>query len=176
MKIRILGILGGIAILLSAGSVYAGGGPPKPEQFSFTYTFVEYTKLDPGTCDPSTYLPSPGDPACVLYDGGLYNLAGDLVGTELEEDSDIGWPDGDYSTTGYGMYTGTLKGRGYGSFVALDYGSGTPSGLITGKVRIVDGTGTEALVGISGSGTYAGSYLGPLPQTMMVTFGPYWNH
>ena len=32
MKIRILGILAGIALLLSAGSVYAGGGPPpKPE-------------------------------------------------------------------------------------------------------------------------------------------------
>jgi len=170
MKIRILGILGGIAILLSAGSVYAGGGPPKPEQFSFTYTFVEYTKLDPGTCDPSTYLPSPGDPACVLYDGGLYNLAGDLVGTELEEDSDIGWPDGDYSTTGYGMYTGTLKGRGYGSFVALDYDAyATPSGFNSGKLRIVDGTGTGALVGISGSGSYSG--LSPYPATMTVEFG-----
>ena len=37
MKIRILGILGGIALLLSAGSVYAGGDPPKPVKVSGTY-------------------------------------------------------------------------------------------------------------------------------------------
>ena len=37
MKTRILGILGGIAILLSAGSVYAGGPPPKPVNVSGTY-------------------------------------------------------------------------------------------------------------------------------------------
>jgi hypothetical protein len=37
MKTRILGILGGIALLLSAGSVYAGGPPPKPVKVSGTY-------------------------------------------------------------------------------------------------------------------------------------------
>ena len=42
MKIRILGILGGIALLLSGGSVYAGGRPPKPVKVSGTYggTFI----------------------------------------------------------------------------------------------------------------------------------------
>ncbi len=37
MKIRILGLLGGIALLLSAGSVYAGGPPPKPVKVSGTF-------------------------------------------------------------------------------------------------------------------------------------------
>ena len=37
MKTRILGILGGIAILLSAASVYAGGDPPKPVKVHGTH-------------------------------------------------------------------------------------------------------------------------------------------
>ena len=68
------------------------------------------------------------------------------------------------------MYTGTLKGRGTGSFVALDYDAYvTPSGFQSGKLRIVDGTGTGDLVGISGSGSYAGSSF-PYPAKMKVKF------
>jgi hypothetical protein len=143
----------------------------RAEKISFTYTFVGYTNLDPGTCDPSTYLPYAGDPACVLYSGSQFTLAGDLVGTELEEDSDVGWPDGSYSSTGYGMYTGTLKGHGTGSFVALDYDGYTappPNGVETGTLRIVNGTGTGDLVGISGSGSFAGPL--PVPAKMTVKF------
>ena len=42
MKTRILSILGGVALLLSAGSVYAGGPPPKPVKVFGTYggTFI----------------------------------------------------------------------------------------------------------------------------------------
>lgn len=40
MKIRILGILGGIALLLSAGSVYAGGPPPKPVKKVFSVVML----------------------------------------------------------------------------------------------------------------------------------------
>jgi hypothetical protein len=91
------------------------------------------------------------------------------VGTEFETDSMVFWPDGAISFTGYGMYTGTLKGRGTGSFVALDYDAYvTPSGVQTGKLRIVDGTGTGDLVGISGSGSYAGPF--PIPAKMTVKF------
>ena len=131
---------------------------------------------DQGTCQPLTVLPYPGEPACVAYASGLYNLAGDLVGTEFEEDSLVGWPDGGVLFTGYGMYTGTLKGRGAGSFVALDYdGYVAPSGVQTGKLRIVDGTGTGDLVGISGSGSSAGAF--PIPATMTVEFpGPREHH
>ena len=173
MKTRILGILGGIALLLSAGSVYAGGGPPKPEKISFTFTFVDYPNGDPGTCDPATYLPKDSDPACVAYVAAAETLAGDLVGTELEEDSLVGWPDGGYSITGYEMYTATLKGRGTGSFVALAYDgylAPPPNGFATAKLRIVDGTGTGDLVGISGSGSLAGSGPLPIPAEMTVKF------
>ncbi len=141
------------------------------ERISFTYTQVEDTNLDPGTCDPTTFLPYTGDPACVAYAGGLYNLAGDLVGSELEEDSLLFFANGTLLFTGYGMYTGTLKGRGTGSFVALDYdgyGAPPPSGFQKGTLRIVDGTGTGDLVGISGSGSYAGTT--PWPAKMTVKF------
>ncbi len=40
MKTRILGILGGIALLLSAGSVYAGGPPPKPAKKVFSVVML----------------------------------------------------------------------------------------------------------------------------------------
>jgi|GEM_PF-1679708 len=40
MKTRILGILGGIALLLSAGSVYAGGPPPKPVKKVFSVVML----------------------------------------------------------------------------------------------------------------------------------------
>jgi Protein of unknown function (DUF3224) len=172
MKIRILGILAGIVLLLSAGSVYAGEPPPKPEQISFAFASVVYQPEDLGTCDPSTGLPYAGDPACVASIGGTYTLTGDLVGTEFETDSLLFWPDGGISFTGYGVYTGTLNGHRTGSFVAFDYDAYvTPSGVQTGKLRIVDGTGTGDLVGISGSGSYTGAF--PIPAKMTVKFlGP----
>ena len=176
MKIRILGILAGIALLLSAGSVYAGGpGGPPPKAERISIPFYDWTQPNsplPGTCDPSTYLPPDSDPACVYYEATAYMTTGDFVGTEFEEDSLVAYPNYAVAYAGYGVFSGTLKGRDTGTFVILDTGSSTASGFITGTLRIVDGTGTGDLVGISGSGTYAGSYLGPLPQTMMVTFGP----
>jgi len=67
------------------------------------------------------------------------------------------------------MYTGTLKGHGTGSFVALDYdGYVAPGGVQKGTLRIVDGTGTGDPVGISGSGSYSG--LSPYPARMKVKF------
>jgi len=178
MKTRILGILAGIALLLSAASVYAGGPPPKPEQISLTYTFVDYTNYDPGTCDSSTDLPYAGDPACVEYTASVSNLTGDFVGTEFEEDTIVFFANGGYSYFGYEMWTGELEGRGTSTLVVLGDGIATPSGFATGKLRIVDGTGTGNLVGISGSGNYTGnSMTGIYPATMTVEFpGPPYHH
>jgi len=111
---------------------------------------------------------------CVSYLASAFTLTGDFVGTEFEEDSVVGFANGGYAFVGYGMWTGMLKGRGTGSFVALDYdGILTPSGFETGKLRIVDGTGTGDLVGISGSGSYTSSAVtGIYPGTMTVEFPP----
>jgi len=109
MKIRILGILGGIALLLSAGSVYAGGRPPKPVKVfgtegcssinaPITFDGVNYATYD--TCtghdnfgnysrqkidaylaiDPSTGAPITGPP-CTLPDG----TAGEVYPLEFAE-------------------------------------------------------------------------------------------
>lgn len=128
------------------------------KQITITFTFVANQNLDPGTCDPSTYRPSAGDPACIAYVAITNTETGDLVGTEFEEDSLLGFANGGLSYVGYEIWTGTLKGRGTGSFVVLEYdGIETPSGSEAGELRIVHGTGTGDLVGISGSGSYTGS-------------------
>jgi hypothetical protein len=175
MKTRILGILGGIVLLLSAGSVYAGGPdgpPPKAERISIPfYDWTQPNSPLPGTCDPLTYLPYLGEPACVYYEATAYLTTGDFVGNEFEEDSLVAYPNGAVAYAGYGVFTGTLKGRDTGTFVILDTGSSTASGFITGTLRIVNGTGSGDLVGISGSGSYAGSYLTPV-ATMTVEFPP----
>ena len=109
MKTRILGILGGIALLLSAGSVYAGGPPPKPVKVfgtsgcSFmnapmTFDGVNYVSHDDCTghdnfgnfngqkidayltIDPSTGVPITG-PACTAPDG----TAGESFALEFAE-------------------------------------------------------------------------------------------
>jgi len=110
MKTRILGILGGIALLLSAGSVYAGGPPPKPvkvsgiEGCSFITTSMTFDGVNlvaHNDCtghdnfgnysrqtidaylaiDPSTGLPITDYPACTAADG----TAGELYPLEFAE-------------------------------------------------------------------------------------------
>ena len=169
MKNSILkGMLAAVIVLVALTGRPLVAAASRPEKISFTFTEVEVPNYDQGTCDPS-FLPYPGEPACVAYASGEYTLAGDLVGTEFEEDSLAYFANGTLLFTGYGMYTGTLKGRGTGSFVALDYdGIATPSGVQKGTLRIVDGTGTGDLVGISGSGSYSGP--SPYPAKMTVKF------
>ena len=172
MKNSILkGMLAAVIVLVALTGRPLVAAASRPEKISFAFASVVYQPEDLGTCDPSTGLPYAGDPACVASIGGTYTLTGDLVGTEFETDSMVFWPDGAISFTGYGMYTGTLKGHGTGSFVALDYDGYTappPNGVETGTLRIVDGTGTGDLVGISGSGSFAGPL--PVPAKMTVKF------
>ncbi len=87
MKIRILGLLGGIALLLSAGSVYAGGPPPKPVKVSGTFggTFMNSSITFDGGVNYATSNPWMG------HDNfGNYN--GQRIGAYLITDPSNGMP------------------------------------------------------------------------------------
>ncbi len=113
----------------------------------------------PGSCDPITFYPKPGDPACIEALEISEPLAGDFVGTLFYEVTIAAFADGSLRTTDTEQWTGTLKGHGAGSFTAHEYDEvGQPDGSETSSFRIFDGTGTGGLTGITGMGTYVGNY------------------
>ena len=174
MKNSILkGMLAAVIVLVAFTGRPLLAAASGAEQISVTFTLVDYPNADPGTCNPSTYLPYAGDPACIAYLAAAYTETGDFVGTESEEDSLVFFANGGAAFAGYENWIGTLKGRGTGSFVVLGYdGIETPSGMDWGKLRIVDGTGTGDLVGISGSGRYTGSAVTGIIATKMTVEFP----
>ena len=95
-------------------SVHAGGPPPKPERISITFENFSSPNSDPGTCDPSTYLPYAGDPACVYYEATMYTTTGDFVGSEFEEDSLVAFPNSAVAYAGYGNIYREAQGTGHG--------------------------------------------------------------
>ena len=68
--------------------------------------------------------------------------------------------------TSFDTFTGNLKGRGAGTFTALEIDNITPSGKITGTWSVVEGSGTGKLAGITGWGTVSGAYD---PTTILAT-------
>jgi hypothetical protein len=114
------------------------------------------TAADPGTCDPTTFLPKAGDPVCIGTLAITTTASGDFVGTDLEEVTFAAFPDGSDSFTDFETWTGTLKGHGTGTFTLLSYDGVTQAdGVFSSKLRILDGTGTGDLVGIAGMGGFA---------------------
>lgn len=109
---------------------------------------------DPGTCDPSTFLPATAQPFCIETLEGTTALSGDFVGADQDEITILIYADGLLNFSDYESWTGTFTGHGTGSFVVFEYdGVGQLKGPQTTKVRIVDGTGSGDLVGISGRGS-----------------------
>ena len=93
MKTRILGVFSGIALLLSAGSVYAGGPPPKPVKYlsAFACTFIS-TAI---TFDGGLNFAS--DNTCTGHDTfGIFNSQG--IDAYYYDGGDCTAPDG---TPGY---------------------------------------------------------------------------
>ncbi len=116
------------------------------------------TAADPGTCDPTTFLPKAGDPVCIGTLGQTFTASGDFVGTLFVELTFAAFPDGSGRFTDFETWTGTVKGHGTGSFTLLEYDAfQQPDLTITSKVRILDGTGTGDLVGVTGSGSFTGN-------------------
>jgi hypothetical protein len=116
-----------------------------------------FTNADPGTCDPITFLPKTGQPFCIESLTGTTTLSGDFVGSDLGEITILIYANGFLNFSDYESWTGTLAGRGTGSFILFEYdGMGQMNGALTSKVRIVNGTGSGDLVGITGRGTFSG--------------------
>jgi len=115
-----------------------------------------FTAGDPGNCDPTTFTPKPGDPACTGTLGQMFTASGDFTGTLLIEETFVAFADGSSSFIDFEIWTGTFAGHGTGSFILLEYdGTGRPSGVNTSRLRIVDGTGTGGLEGITGTGSFS---------------------
>lgn len=118
---------------------------------------ITFTNADPGTCDPVTFAPKTGQPFCIESLTGTTNLSGDFVGSDLDEISVLLYADGSSNFTDYESWTGTFTGHGTGSFILLETdGIMQADGSTTSKVRIVNGTGTGDLVGITGRGGFSG--------------------
>ena len=115
-----------------------------------------FTAGDPGNCDPTTFKPKAGDPACIASVGQEFSISGDFVGTGLFELTFTAFADGSTSYTDFETWTGTVTGHGAGSFVLLEYdGLMQSDGKSTSKLRILEGTGTGDLVGITGEGRFS---------------------
>ena len=129
-----------------------------------------FINADPGTCDPVTFAPKSGQPFCVLSLTATNTLSGDFVGTDLDEVSALLYADGATNFTDYESWTGTLKGHGTGSFVLLESeGILQADGSATTQVRIVNGTGSGDLTGITGRGSFSNA-TGADVTTMTIEF------
>ena len=118
---------------------------------------ITFTNADPGTCDPTTFFPKTGQPFCVESLTGTTTLSGDFVGTDLDEFTVLVYANGSSNSADYEFWTGTFTGHGTGSFVLLETDAVVQAnGSATSKVRIVDGTGSGDLVGITGRGNFSG--------------------
>ncbi len=110
------------------------------------------------TCDPTTGLPNPGDAACIGIETTIGTSSGVLEGTYLTEVNFAVLANGAAPVTSIETFTGTLSGRGAGSVTVLEIDNITPSGALTGKWSVLKGTGSGALVGVTGAGKVTGTY------------------
>jgi hypothetical protein len=140
------------------------------EHVSVQSSPTTFTNADPGTCDPITFAPKTGQLFCIESLTGTNTLTGDFVGTDLIEVSVLVYADGSSNFTDYESWTGTVTGHGTGSFILLETdGILHADGSATTKVRIVNGTGTGDLAGITGRGSFS-TATGAEVTTMTLEF------
>lgn len=140
---------------LFAAQVHAGSTLPMPISLNAADTAI--TALQ-DNCDPSTGLPNPGDAACIGIETLIGTASGELNGSYLAEVNFAVLQDGSAPVTSIETYTGTVPHRGSGSVTVLEVDSIDPTGALTGKWRVLKGTGSGALAGVTGRGTVAGFY------------------
>jgi hypothetical protein len=110
------------------------------------------------TCDPNTGLPNPGDAACIGIETTTGASSGALDATYLAEINFAVLADGTAPFTSIETFTGTVAGRGPGSVTVLEIDNIDAAGVLTGKWRVLKGSGSGALEGVTGSGKVAGTY------------------
>ena len=111
------------------------------------------TAADPGSCDANTFLPKTGDASCVGTLAYAVTNTGSLQGQGTDEVAFVALVNGEYIFTDYFEFTGTVSGLGTGSFAVIDYnGVVQPDGSSTWLWRVVNGSGSGQLAGITGNG------------------------
>ncbi len=110
------------------------------------------------TCDPTTGLPNPGDAACIGIESTTGTSSGALEGSYLTEVNFAVLANGSAPVTSIETFTGTLSGPGPGSVTVLEIDNIAPSGALIGKWNVLKGTGSGALVGVTGAGKITGIY------------------
>jgi hypothetical protein len=130
----------------------------EPARLKITATFDQYTAADPGSCDPTTFLPKAGDPVCIGTIGQLWTASGDMVGGIFTETTFAEFPDGSSVSTDFETWFGTITGHGTGAFTLLEYDVvGKADGTYTSKLHLVDRAGEGDFEGITGRGTSKGN-------------------
>jgi hypothetical protein len=142
----------------------------EPIRLEVTATFVGFTAADPGSCDPNTFLPNPGDEVCIATLGELFTSSGDFAGGAFVEATFAPLADGSDSFTDFQTWSGTVNGHGTGAFTLLEYDGVTKAdGSYTSKLRSVDGTGTGDFQGITACGSSKGNATSGF-NTLTLTF------
>jgi hypothetical protein len=108
-------------------------------------------------CDPNTFLPLDSG-ACVGIQATTGTTSGSVEATYFDEANFAVLATGDAPFSSFKTLTGSVQGRGSGSFTLFEEGVVSPSGHLASKWRVVKGSGTANLVGISGSGEIVGTY------------------
>ncbi|MGH7779024.1 MAG: DUF3224 domain-containing protein, partial [Candidatus Binataceae bacterium] len=94
----------------------------------------------------------------LLNGGKLGGRPGDVEASFLAEVNFAILANGEAPFTVYETFTGTVAGRGAGSFTVFEVDSVAPNGHVTGNWRIVKGSATGGLVGMTGGGKAIGTY------------------
>jgi Protein of unknown function (DUF3224) len=170
------GILAAVTVLLLITGQALVVMASETVRLEVTATFVEFTAADPGTCDPNTFLPNPGDQVCIATLGELFAASGDMTGGASVEATFAPFPDGSDSFTDFQTWSGTVNGHGTGAFTLLEYDGVTQAdGSYTSQLRSVDGTGTGDFKGITARGSSKGNATTGF-NTLTLTFPGHKHH
>jgi hypothetical protein len=172
MKNSILKLMLAAAIVcVPLGAGVAIAGAPESVRVVATATLEGYSGGDPGTCDPTTFAPDPGEQVCIASIGETYTVSGGFVGSLLLETAYAEFANGSFApNTDFQNWTGSINGHGTGSFALNEYDLIIQAdGSYHSQLRILDGTGTGDFQGITGFGSSKGN-LSSGVNTLLVEF------
>ena len=122
--------------------------------------------------DAQTVLSTVCDPAghCVISTSAVNQWTGGLDGTtESRSVIALDQATGQASIQSFELFTGTVEGCGEGSFTMAGNITRLLSAPGTGKLVVVEGSGSGQLQGISGRGTFSVTPTGPASATSTFT-------
>lgn len=110
---------------------------------------------------PAIGAPVCGPPSsCVIPFSLQGSSAGAVDGTTTQSGSAVQLPDGSLYANSTLLFTGTIEGCGTGTIAMRSTGYNR-NGVTSGEIAIVDGSGTDGLVGVAGNGTVVDGQADP---------------